>query len=82
MDGDVAPLSTLASLGERYAANLIVDDAHGFGVLGNGAGTAVELKLDELAVPIQVVTFGKALGSAGAAVVGSAALSGHLWMMR
>lgn len=74
MDGDVAPLDKLAALATAHGAVLIGDDAHGFGVLaeGRGAAAAFELGADEL--PIQIVTFGKALGTAGAAVVGSEAL--------
>jgi 8-amino-7-oxononanoate synthase len=74
MDGDVAPLRKIAKLAELHKAILIGDDAHGFGVLsaGRGAGAACNLTADEM--PIQVVTFGKALGTAGAAVVGSEAL--------
>lgn len=74
MDGDVAPLNSLAKLAQKHDAVLIADDAHGFGVLGNGAGTGVSLSLTSKELPIQVVTFGKALGTAGAAVVGSYAL--------
>jgi 8-amino-7-oxononanoate synthase len=74
MDGDVAPLTDLAQLAREFGATLIGDDAHGIGVLGDGRGAAVEFGLSPRDMPVHVVTFGKALGTAGAAVVGSAAL--------
>lgn len=70
MDGDVAPLKEIASLAARHKAGLICDDAHGFGVLGHGGGTLDALGLSQNDVPLLVVTFGKALGTAGAAVLG------------
>jgi 8-amino-7-oxononanoate synthase len=70
MDGDVAPLSRLAKVAAAHRAWLMVDDAHGFGVLGkNGRGSTQELSADE--VPVLVGTLGKALGSFGAFVAGS-----------
>jgi 8-amino-7-oxononanoate synthase len=42
MDGDEAPLKKLLQLADKYDAWLYIDDAHGFGVLGNGRGSAVE----------------------------------------
>lgn len=74
MDGDIAPLAEIAALAREFNATLIGDDAHGFGVLGEGRGAAVEYQLKPADMPVHVVTFGKALGTAGAAVVGSAAL--------
>lgn len=74
MDGDIAPLRAIAALANEFNATLIGDDAHGFGVLGAGRGAAVECKLQPHDMPVHIVTFGKALGTAGAAVVGSAAL--------
>ena len=74
MDGDVAPLQEISGLASQYNATLIVDDAHGFGVLGNGHGTGAELGLSTEKIPITMVTFGKALGTQGAAVLGSRAL--------
>jgi 8-amino-7-oxononanoate synthase len=70
MDGDIAPLKEIALLAARYQAGLICDDAHGFGVLGHGGGTLDALGLGQDEVPLLVVTFGKALGTAGAAVLG------------
>jgi 8-amino-7-oxononanoate synthase len=70
MDGDVAPLTGLARAAATYQAWLVVDDAHGIGVLGkNGRGCTEELSADE--VPVLVGTLGKAFGSFGAFVAGS-----------
>ncbi len=66
MDGDLAELAGLIELKRRYAAFLMVDDAHGSGVLGSqGRGTAAYLGCTE-GIDIQMGTFGKALGSYGA----------------
>lgn len=79
MDGDVAPLRELALVSRVQHALLYVDDAHGVGVLGpDGRGSVAAARLDFNAVPLQLVTLGKALGSYGAAVVGDAALIEHL----
>jgi 8-amino-7-oxononanoate synthase len=75
MDGDVAPLRELATLCTRQHATLMVDDAHGFGMLGpGGAGSVAEAGLSQDEVPVLMGTLGKALGVAGAFVAGSAAL--------
>ncbi|HET7591498.1 MAG TPA: 8-amino-7-oxononanoate synthase [Rhodanobacteraceae bacterium] len=75
MDGDVAPLRELATLCKRDGATLMVDDAHGLGVLGtHGAGSVAEAGLAEHDVPLLMATLGKALGCAGAFVAGSRAL--------
>ncbi|MGA2562203.1 MAG: 8-amino-7-oxononanoate synthase [Steroidobacteraceae bacterium] len=75
MDGDVAPLRELATLARQYGAWLMVDDAHGLGVLGAlGRGTLEHCAMDANAVPILVGTLGKAFGSFGAFVAGDAAL--------
>ncbi len=75
MDGDIAPLPGLAALARDEGALLLVDDAHGLGVLGaDGAGCVAEAGLDETDVPVLMATLGKALGTAGAFVAGSAAL--------
>lgn len=75
MAGDLAPLPALARLCAGQRACLIVDDAHGFGVLGaRGAGTLDHFALDARAVPVLMVTLSKALGTFGAAVAGSEAL--------
>ena len=75
MDGDVAPLADLAALCKARRTTLMVDDAHGLGVLGaNGAGSVIAAKLTQDDVPILMGTLGKALGVAGAFVVGRATL--------
>jgi len=75
MDGDVAPLRELAALCRHEGATLMVDDAHGFGVLGaHGAGSVNEAGLSQEQVPVLMATLGKALGCMGAFVAGSQAL--------
>ncbi len=71
MDGDIAPLKDLAFLSEKYEAILMVDDAHGTGVLGRtGKGTVEHFGLSGR-VPVQMGTLGKAFGSFGAYAAGS-----------
>jgi len=71
MDGDIAPLPTLARVCHRYQACLVVDDAHGFGVIGKqGLGGMDHFSLDQAEVPLMMATFGKALGVYGAFVAG------------
>ena len=78
MDGDMAPLTELADLCEKYGAFLLVDEAHASGVYGpNGEGLVVALGLQQR-VLARVHTFGKALGVHGAVVVGSAMLRDYL----
>jgi 8-amino-7-oxononanoate synthase len=75
MDGDLAPLPQLASLARGSNAWLVVDDAHGLGVLGtSGRGSCEHFGLDAGDVPVLVGTFGKAFGTFGAFVAGDAAL--------
>ncbi len=81
MDGDLAALPELAQLCRRHEATLMADDAHGFGVLGEGRGAlfadpARPLGVDD--VPVYIATLGKALGVAGAFVAGSEALIEYL----
>ncbi|MEO8315126.1 MAG: 8-amino-7-oxononanoate synthase [Pseudomonadota bacterium] len=72
MDGDIAPLTQLAALAAQHDAWLLVDDAHGLGVLGaNGRGSLEQAGLDATQVPLLVGTLGKAFGSFGAFVAGS-----------
>ncbi len=70
MDGTVAPLAELLALAERFDALLLVDDAHGFGVLGQGRGTLQELNLASPRL-VYMGTLGKAAGVAGAFVAGA-----------
>lgn len=73
MDGDVAPLRALADTARGAQATLMVDDAHGLGVLGaEGAGSVAEAGLDAAQVPVLMATLGKALGTSGAFVAGDA----------
>ena len=75
MDGDVAPLPGLATVCEAAGAWLMVDDAHGLGVLGTqGQGSVAAAGLGQEEVPILMGTLGKAFGTAGAFVAGSAVL--------
>ena len=70
MDGDLAPMTALCEIAEQHQAVLMIDDAHGFGVLGKqGRGLVTPGQ-----VPIYVATLGKALGVAGAFVAGSTEL--------
>jgi 8-amino-7-oxononanoate synthase len=75
MDGDLAPLPELAALARAHEAWLMVDDAHGLGVLGEqGRGTLEQCGLADEEVPILMGTLGKAFGTFGAFVAGSEAL--------
>lgn len=78
MDGDLAPLAELLALAEQFDAWLVVDDAHGFGVLGATGRGSVEhfgLRSERL---ILVGTLGKAAGLAGAFVVAHATIVEYL----
>lgn len=75
MDGDLAPLDQLAGTCQTQQAWLMVDDAHGFGCLGErGAGVVEHFGLGVNDVPILMATLGKAMGTAGAFVAGSETL--------
>ena len=75
MDGDLAPLPELARHARAHDLWLIVDDAHGLGVIGaEGGGVLEHFRLGCDAVPVLVGTLGKAFGSFGAFIAGSAAL--------
>ncbi len=78
MDGDLAPLEALQEFCEETDTWLMVDDAHGTGVLGaTGAGTAEHLGLSGQ-VPIQMGTLSKALGAEGGFIAGSRVLIDYL----
>lgn len=78
MDGDTAPLADIAMLCQQYGAAFIVDEAHATGVYGSsGEGLCQALNIHGLAFA-RIHTFGKALGSHGAIVVGSHLLRQYL----
>ncbi len=66
MDGDLAPIEEIAALAEKYDAVLVVDEAHAFGVFGYGLVEKYHLK-DKISVVL--ITYGKALGAHGAAIL-------------
>lgn len=73
MDGDMAPLDTLYELAEKYDTWLVIDDAHGFGVLGpHGQGSTGHFGLPPSGRVLYMGTLGKAAGVSGAFVAGSA----------
>jgi 8-amino-7-oxononanoate synthase len=79
MDGDVAPLPDLARACIEHRAWLIVDDAHGLGVMGpRGRGTLEHFNLTSSDVPLLIGTFGKAFGTFGAFAAGNADLIEYL----
>lgn len=78
MEGDVAPLLEICALCERYGARLMVDEAHGAGVLGaRGAGTAELLGVEER-VDLRMGTFSKSLASCGGFIAGPADVIDYL----
>ena len=78
MDGDLAPLAALADVSEQHGAWLMVDDAHGFGVLGAQGRGAVSAAGLGGRVPVYMATLGKAVGTFGAFVAGSQELVEYL----
>ena len=73
MDGDLAPLPLIFELAERHDAWLVIDDAHGFGVLGrHGEGSLAHFNLPASPRILLMGTLGKAAGVGGAFVAGSA----------
>ena len=79
MDGDLALLPDLIKLKNKHNAKIILDDAHGIGVLGSiGKGTADFLNVDLNKIDLIVGTFGKGLGGFGAFVVGDSLLIDYL----
>lgn len=77
MDGDTAPLKEIATICKSHNAAFIVDEAHAVGIFGNGKGLVTELNLEK-EVFARVVTFGKAFGTHGAAVIGTSILRDYL----
>jgi len=78
MDGDIADIATLVEVSRQHNAWLMIDDAHGVGVLGDNGSGCVGSTWNSTEVPILVGTLGKALGTAGAFVAGDAELIEHL----
>ncbi len=79
MDGDLAPLPALMAAAGRHDAWTMVDDAHGFGVLGGGHGACAARPESRVPSPdIYVATLGKSVGAAGAFVAGDEALIEYL----
>ncbi|WP_291114271.1 aminotransferase class I/II-fold pyridoxal phosphate-dependent enzyme [Flavobacterium sp. UBA6135] len=78
MDGDSPDLEQMIGLTEKYNAYFVVDEAHALGVIGeNGEGLVQNLQLQDK-VFARIMTFGKALGCHGAAVLGSLQLKNYL----
>jgi len=79
MDGDEADISSMVSQCQSHDAWLMLDDAHGFGVLGkNGQGSLSQQNISTEDVQIYMATLGKAMGTAGAFVAGNEDLIEHL----
>ncbi len=78
MDGDIAPLREIVALSEKYNSFLIVDEAHATGVFGQrGEGLIQEMNLENK-IFARIITFGKALGCHGAAILGHKVLKDYL----
>lgn len=79
MDGDIAPLPELIDLAKKYHADIILDDAHGVGVLGqHGRGLVEYFNVDPKSISLHMGTLGKAFGCMGAFVAADAILIEHL----
>ena len=71
MEGDISPLPEIVSVAREFAAGVMVDDAHGIGVLGGGRGSSFS-ENSYIAVPLQMGTLSKAIGSYGGYLCASA----------
>lgn len=79
MDGDIGNIAQMQSVLKDYEHQLLVDDAHGFGVIGKtGLGVSEILSINSQKIDILMATFGKAIGTGGAFIAGSAALIEYL----
>jgi glycine C-acetyltransferase len=78
MDGDIAPLPALVELAEKYGAMIMVDDAHGEGVLGEGGRGAVDHFHMHGRVDVEIGTLSKAFGVVGGFVAGKKIVIEHL----
>ncbi len=78
MDGDAAPVEALLAACERHDAALVIDEAHAIGLLGSAGAGLAACHARHPRLLARVVTGGKALGAAGAFVVGSRVLKDHL----
>ncbi|MFB9908157.1 8-amino-7-oxononanoate synthase [Allokutzneria oryzae] len=78
VDGDLAPLAELASACRDHGAGLVVDDAHGLGVLGAGEGAAAAAGLAGAPDVVVTTTLSKSLGAQGGAVMASERVIAHL----
>ncbi|HOA21372.1 MAG TPA: aminotransferase class I/II-fold pyridoxal phosphate-dependent enzyme [Anaerolineaceae bacterium] len=70
MEGDIAPLPEIVALCQRYGIRLMVDDAHAFGILGGGRGTAAQFGLTDK-TDLIMSTFSKSMASIGGFIAGS-----------
>jgi 8-amino-7-oxononanoate synthase len=77
MEGDLCPLPELVEVCDKFGATLLVDDAHGGGVLDKGRGTSSHFGLTD-SVPLITLTFSKAFGSIGGAILGDADVIDYL----
>jgi 8-amino-7-oxononanoate synthase len=75
MEGDLALIKEIAAIADRYGAALIVDEAHALGVFGHGLVTEYQLQQQVFAA---VVTYGKAFGAHGAAILSSELIKKYL----
>ncbi len=78
MEGDIAPLEDIYFLAEKYSAVVIIDDAHGTGILGDGKGSLFHFNLKPQENIIQMGTLSKAVGSYGAFICGTKVLIEYL----
>ncbi len=71
MDGDISPQEKISSIKKKYNALFLLDDAHGFGVLGNGSGSNTIFNKKKIDIDIYIGTLSKAIGAYGGFVCGN-----------